>query len=140
MRCRFTSVFRLPVHLEQHLETDGAERDEQADDDEERDQQLGVHRGGHSRDEPREQAHQRPLAREGAIGGRATSRRVEPDAHVLDAEDALRSTSEVRKVWSTSPRAVLRANTPYRRVTSWICLGVPVRNVKPGPFARCAFA
>ena len=47
-------VFRPAIDLAEHLETDGAERDEQAGNGQKGNQELGVHRGRYPRDEARE--------------------------------------------------------------------------------------
>ena len=109
-------VFRPAIHLAEDPETNGAQRDEQADDDEERDQELGVHRGRDSRHEAREhtqeRAHHRPPSRTSARRSRSISSGSNRTPMYWTRSAPSRSTSDVRNVWSTSPRSVFRANTP----------------------------
>jgi len=133
---QFHEVFRPAIHLAEDLETDRTERDQQADDDEERDEELGVHRGrdpGHeTRERPHERAHHRPPSRRRERRSRSISSGSNRTPMYWTRSTPSRSTSEVRKVWSTSPRDVFRAKTPYLRVTSRISDVVPVRKAQPG--------
>src|SRR2546428_620832 len=141
---QFHEVLRPAIHLAEDLETDRAERDQQTDDDEERDQELGVHRGRDPRHEARERrqecAHHRPPSRTSERRSRSISSGSNRTPMYWTRRVPSRSTSEVRKVWSTSPRDVFRAKTPYLRVTSRISDAVPVRKAQPGWFAPCATA
>jgi hypothetical protein len=105
-------VFRPAIHLDEDLETDRAERDQQADDDEERDQELGVHRGRDPCHEARKRAHHGPPSRRSERRSRSISSGSNRTPMYWRRSAPVRSTSEVRNVWSTSPRSVFRANTP----------------------------
>ena len=109
-------VFRPAIHRAQDLETDRAERDQQADDDQEGDQELGVDAGRDPRHEAREhgqeRAYHRPPSRRSERRSRSISSGSNRTPMYWTRSAPSRSTSEVRNVWSTSPRSVFRANTP----------------------------
>ena len=70
--------------------------------DKERGEELGVNGGRYPRDEPRQPVdHRLSRRRDSEVAQHLV--RIEADPEVLHAQRPARSTSEVRKVWSTSP-------------------------------------
>ena len=109
-------VFGPPIHLAEDLEADRAEGDQQEDDDQERGEELGVdvdgiratRRGSHGQEH-----RSRAAFPQRASGGRASSSSGSNRTPMYCTRSTpSRSMSDVRNVWSTSPRAVFRANTP----------------------------
>src|SRR4029453_8424548 len=108
-------VFRPAIHRTQDLETDRAERDQQADDDQEGDQELGVDAGRDPRHEARdgqERAYHRPPSWRSERRSRSISSGSNRTPMYWTRSAPPRSTREVRNMWSTSRRSVFRANTP----------------------------
>src|SRR5262249_1526714 len=125
----------------QNVETCRPHDDQEHRNREKRGQQLGLNAGRHARhqaDERVQDSHYRSAtrlnkSRRNSSGSKRTPRyctRRKPRGSII----------EVRNVWSTSPLAFFDAKTPYRRVTSRIAAGAPVRNAQPARLAPKASA
>src|SRR5215470_4973939 len=133
--------FRSAVHGAEGLETCSAHDDEQEHDGQECGKELRVHSERQPRDEPDEprphlagasRSRLRRSARN-SLGSKRTPR-------YCTRRMPSRSISDVRKVWSTSPRGFLLAKIPYFFSTARISAGVPVRNAQPAGLAPWAWA
>src|SRR5262249_14785588 len=101
------------VDFAQAVQADRADRDQQRGDGQECRQELGLHTGGHPRDEVderRQDPHYRSSAR--LTRSRRNSSGSKRTPRYCTRRMPRRSTIEVRNVWSTPPSGALAANTP----------------------------
>src|SRR5262249_24079606 len=122
------------------LEACGTYYDEQEHDGQKCRKELRVHGERQSCDEPDEPCPHRAPSRSRLRRSARNSLGSKRTPRYCTRRTPSRSISDVRKVWSTSPRGFLLAKTPYLFSTARISAGVPVRNAQPAGLAPWAWA